>query len=79
MFLILLVGGNMESNPGPKTKTKKSFFFFSYSPWNANSLLAHNKFSMLEAYNIAHKYDILCIYESYLDSTVALDDNSLSP
>ena len=33
---------------------------------------------MLEAYNIAHKYDIICISESYLDSTVPLDDNSLS-
>ena len=32
---------------------------------------------MLEAYNIAHKYDVICISESYLDSTVPLDDNSL--
>ena len=31
---------------------------------------------MLEAYNIAHKYDIICISESYLDSAVPLDDNS---
>ena len=29
---------------------------------------------MLEAYNIAHKYDIICISESYLDSAVPLDD-----
>ena len=33
---------------------------------------------MLKAYNIAHKYDAICISESYLDSTVLLDDNSLS-
>ena len=32
---------------------------------------------MLEAYNVAHKY-VICISESYLDSTVPLDDNSLS-
>ena len=32
---------------------------------------------MLEAYNIAHKY-VICISESYSDSTVTLDDNSLS-
>ena len=41
------------------------------------SLLAHNKLSMLEAYNIAQKY-VTCISESNLDSTVPLDDNSLS-
>ena len=73
MFLILLMDGDTESNPGPKTKT-----FFSCCHWNANSLLAHNKLSMLEAYNVAHKYDVICISESYLDSTVPLDDNSLS-
>ena len=41
-------------------------------------LLAHNKLPVLEAYNITRKYDIICIAESYLDSTVALDDNTLS-
>ena len=66
--------GDIESNPGPKTKTKKENFF-SCCHWNVNSLLAHNKLSMLEAYNVAHKY-VICISESYLDSTVPLDDNS---
>ena len=33
---------------------------------------------MLEAYNVAHKYDVICTTESCLDSTVPLDDNSLS-
>ena len=32
---------------------------------------------MLEAYNVAHKY-VICISESYLDSTAPLDDKSLS-
>ena len=40
------------------------------------ALLAHNKLSMLEAYNAAHKYDV--ISESYSDSTVPLDGNSFS-
>ena len=34
---------------------------------------------MVEAYNITYKYDVVDISESYLDSTVPLDDNSLSP
>ena len=33
---------------------------------------------MLEAYSIAYKYEAICISESYLDSTVSLDDNCLS-
>ena len=33
---------------------------------------------MLEAYSIAYKYEAICIFESYLDSTVLLDDNCLS-
>ena len=76
VFLILLMDGDIEHNPGPKTKTKKPNLF-SCCHWNVNSLLAHNKLSMLEAYNIAQKY-VTCISESYLDSTVPLDDNSLS-
>ena len=78
VFLILLMDGDIESNPGPKTKTKKEKIF-SCCHWNVNSLLAHNKLSILEAYNVAHKYDVICISESNLDSTVPLDDNSLSP
>ena len=53
--------------------------FFLCWHWSVNSLLAHNKLSMLEAYSIAYKYDeAICISESYLDSTVLLDDNCLS-
>ena len=76
MFLVLLMDGDIESNPGPKTKTKNPKFF-SCCRWNVDRVLAHNKLSMLEAYNIAHKYNLICISESYLDSTVPLDDNSV--
>ena len=33
---------------------------------------------MLEAYNVAQVWYYICISESYLDSTVPLDDNSFS-
>ena len=66
-----MMDGDIESNPGSKTKTKKPNFF-SCCHWNVNSILAHNKLSVLEAYNIAHKYVIISISESYLDSTVPL-------
>ena len=69
--------GDIESNPGPKIKTKKENLF-SCCHWNVNNLLAHNKLAMLEAYSVAHKYNVICTSESYLDSTVPLDDKSLS-
>ena len=68
--------GDIESNPGPKTKTKKEFFF-SCCHWNVNSLLVYNKLSCWRYTTLLHKYDVICISESYLDSTFPLDDYSL--
>ena len=42
---------------------------------NVNSMLAHNKLPLMEAYNTIHKY-ILWISETYLDSSVSVDDIS---
>ena len=39
------------------------------------SILAHNKLSLLTAYNSALNYDLICLTETYLDSTV--DANNL--
>ena len=41
-------------------------------------ILAHSKLSLLEAYNAVHKYDILCISETYSDSSVSVDGTTLS-
>ena len=39
--------------------------------WNLNSITAHNflKIPLLNAYLTAHKTDIVCLFETYLDST----------
>ena len=44
-FLLLLKHGDVEINPGPK---KKEARFFSCFHWNVNSILGHNKLSLLE-------------------------------
>ena len=36
------------------------------------------KVSQLQAFNLIHKFDILCILETHLDSSVSKDDNALS-
>ena len=74
-FLLLLKHGDVEIKPGPK---KKKTRFFSCLHWNINSILAHNKLTLLQAYNTIHQYDILCISETYLDSSISNDDTTLS-
>ena len=67
VLILLLKHGDIEINPGPKENRSKSF---SCCHWNVNSILGHNKLSLLTAYNSALIYDLICLTETYLDSTV---------
>ena len=69
---MLLIHGDIEIDPGPKKKLSKCF---SCCHWNVNSILAHNKLSLLVAYNSALNNDLICLTETYLDS--AIDPNNL--
>ena len=71
---ILLRYGDIESNPGPKDRQSLSICYY-----NINSLSAHNfeKLSSLEAFNSVHDFDVICISESFLDSSFSFDDSSL--
>ena len=73
VLVLLLKHGDIEINPGPKKKLSKCF---SCCHWNVNSILAHNKLSLLTAYNSALNYDLICLTETYLDSSV--DPNNFS-
>ena len=69
IFLILL-SGDVEINQVPRRNTDETF---SICHWNLNSLLAYNynKLFLLKAYIAVHKFDVICLSETYLDSTVA--------
>ena len=71
-----MLGGDVELNPGPKQSSTKAF---SICHWNLNSLSAHNyaKIFLLKAYIAIHRFDIICISETYLDSSTSPDDNNL--
>ena len=71
IFLITLSG---DVNPGPKRKATQTL---SICHWNLSSIYAHNfaKLSLLRAYMSIHKFDIICLSETYLDSST--DDESL--
>ena len=66
----------LKKNPGPKPNSYQSF---SVCHWNLNSVSAHNflKLSLLRAYIAVHKFDVICLSETYLDSSILLDDNYL--
>ena len=53
-------------------------FFFSH--WNLNSIAAHNfiKMSLLQAYNAIHRFDIICLPETYLDNSYHTDDEQFA-
>ena len=59
--------GDVEENPEHKPNSNQ---VFSISHWNFNSISAHNsiKLSLLRAYLSNHKFDVICITETYLDS-----------
>ena len=75
-YNLLLLCGDVELNPGPKQNTAKKF---TICHWNLNSIAAHNfaKLVLLKAYNSVHKFDIICLSETYLDSNILPDDSNL--
>ena len=68
LILLLLSHGDIELNPGSMRK-------ISCCHWNVNSILAHDKLPLIKSYNTVQKYDIICISETFLDSSA--NENSL--
>ena len=73
---LLLLCGDVELNPGPNQNTAKRL---STCYWNLNSIAAHNfaKLVLLKAFNLIPKFDIICLSETYLDSSILHNDGNL--
>ena len=58
----------------------KKYKSFTCCHCNVNSLTAHNmlKLTSTVAYNSIHKYDFICISETYLDSSIQSADRDIS-
>ena len=67
--------GDIEQNSRPKSNSCQSF---SVCNWNLNSISAHNfiKISLLKTYIGTHKLDVICLSETYLDSSISNDDEN---
>ena len=74
--LLLLLSGDVKLNPGPKRNYSNAF---SICHWNLNSISADNyaKVFLLKAYIAIHKFDIIFISETYLDSSTPSVDSNL--
>ena len=75
--LLILLSADVELNPGPKRASTSNI---SICHWNLNSISAHNyiKLFLLKAYIAIHKFDIICLSETYLDSSTTSDDDNLA-
>ena len=74
--LVIKGSGDFEENPGPKPNPYECL---SICHWNLNRIFAHNyiKLSVLRAYISINKIDIICLSETYLDSSISSDNENL--
>ena len=74
---IISLSGDIEINLGPNLNALNCYF--SVCRWNLNSISAHmfTKVFFLSAYRFVHKFDIVCLSETYLNSETPSDDENL--
>ena len=75
-FIRTKQSGEIEPSPGPKPSFCQSF---SICCWNLNSISMHSfiKLSLLRPYISIHKFDVVCLSETYLNASISNDDDSL--
>ena len=74
-YALILLSGDIELNPGPRINTRD----LSISQWNLNSVWVDDfaKIAQMSAFLNTHRFDIFCICESFLDSSIEDDDQRL--
>ena len=71
--LILILSGDVEQNPGPE----KERSHITFCHWNLNGLMTHNfiKVSLLHTLAVTNDCDIICLTETFLNSSIDNDDD----
>ena len=74
-ILLLIKSCDVESNPGAKKQSCLKFFH-----WNLNGLAAHEfiKLPLIEAYIATRNFDIVYLSETFLDSSISNDGNTIN-
>ena len=75
--ILITLSDDIEKNPGTKPSSYDKFSIFH---WNLNSISAHDfiKIFLLRAFVSTHNFDILCLLETYLDSSISSNDSNLT-
>ena len=75
--ILLLLDGDVEFNPG---SSSSPFENFSICHWSLFSLTSHNFIEkyLLLAFNSIYKFDIICLSETFLNSSYAIDSMDLN-
>ena len=73
---LVKLSSDAEKYPGPKSYSAQ---YLTVCHWNLNNIAAHNfiKVALLQAYLSVHNKDIVCLSDTYPDSSVPTDDDNL--
>ena len=79
IFCLLSLSGDIHPNPGPPLDDDFSTGFLSFCNWNLNSLATDNfkRITLLTAENTIHKYDIISLCETSLNSETTVPENAI--
>ena len=71
----LILSNDTEVNPGPKLDSSQNLTIYH---WNLNSIAAYTflKINLLKAYLTIHKTGIVCLSETYFDSSFLVNDEN---
>ena len=73
--ILLVNSGDIETNPGPRNFSPTKFCH-----WNLNGLAAHDfiKVPLIEVFISTDNYNILCLSQTFLYSTIDLNDENIN-
>ena len=73
--ILSVKSGDIETNPDPRKSSPIKFCY-----WNLNGLGTHDfiKVPLTEAFLSTHNFDILCLSETFLDSTIDLNNENIN-
>ena len=73
----LLLSGDIKTNPVPRRNLSNHF---TICHWNLKSISAHNfaNIQLLKTYLAVHKLDIVCLSETYLNTSLPFDNDNVN-
>ena len=74
--ILVILSRDVEVNPEPKKKDKDCLSTC-YSNLNSISAYDYSKLFLLNSYNSPHKFDLICLSKTRLDSNTPIDDDNL--